>query len=75
MTYKIVMIFAQVGYVWWPRAAMVKKKKTNKKSSMCFRKILYLKKIVNKLNLLTLSWRRPLSYRNQSNHYFKEKNL
>ena len=55
MTYKIVMIFAQVGYVWWPRAAMVKKKKTNKKSSMCFRKILYLKKIVNKLNLLTLS--------------------
>ena len=31
MTYKIVMIFAQVGYVWWPRAAMVKKKKQTEK--------------------------------------------
>ena len=32
--------------LWWPRAAIVKKKTNNKqtkKSSMCFRKILYIK--------------------------------
>ena len=34
------------GFLWWPRAAIVKKKINNKqtnKSSMCFRKILYIK--------------------------------